>query len=58
MRPLTAPTQHNWLAGLDKLHPVPEEDAMTDNRLPDFKVPPNLNLLSRGAIDGYRLEQM
>jgi hypothetical protein len=35
---------------------VPEEDAMTDTRLPDFKVPKGCGLLSRGAIDGYRLE--
>jgi hypothetical protein len=55
-RPVTAPT-HNWLSGFDKLHPVPEEDAVPDTRLPDFKVPPGLHLLNRGANDGYRLEQ-
>jgi len=57
-RPLTAPTQQNWFTKFEKLQPVPEEDAVTDTRLPDFKVPAGLDLLSRGAIDGFRIEQM
>ena len=54
---MTAPTQNGWFIP-DKLHPVPEEEAQSDGRLPDFKTPSGLNLISRGGVDGYRLEQI
>ena len=60
-RPLTAPTQNNWFKGLQKLPAVPEEGEMpepVDTRLPEFKPPKDLNLIQRGAIDGYRQEQI
>ncbi|CDW84410.1 UNKNOWN [Stylonychia lemnae] len=60
-RPQTAPTQNNWFKGMQKLQPVAEEEehpVEPDTRLPEFKVPPGLQALSRGAIDGYRLEQV
>jgi hypothetical protein len=44
---------------MEKLQPVPEEGEeapFVDTRLPDFKVPKGLGLISRGQIDGYRLE--
>jgi hypothetical protein len=42
---------------MEKLPAVPEEDAMThDNRLPEFKTPAGLGLISRSGNDGYRLE--
>jgi hypothetical protein len=35
---------------------VPEEDAYSqaDVKLPDFKVPSGLNIISRSTTDGYR----
>eukprot|EP00347_Sterkiella_histriomuscorum_P008883 403343381 len=59
-RPLTAPTQNNWFKGMQKLQPVPEEEEtqVPDTRFPDFKVPKELQPISRGAIDGFRLEQV
>jgi hypothetical protein len=60
-RPQTAPTQPNWFRGMEKLAPVPEEEAAgepVDTRLPEFKQQPGLNMISRTAMDGYRLEQV
>ena len=60
-RPQTAPVQNNWFKGMQKLPAVPEEEenqAPPDTRLPDFKVPKELQPIGRGAIDGYRLEQI
>ncbi len=41
---------------------VPEEEgaaqSVKDDRLPDFKPPPGLEVINRGAMDGYRLEQI
>jgi len=58
-RPLTAPTQNNWFRGMEKLAPVPEEEQEPkDTRLPEFQQKPELQKISRAAIDGYRLEQI
>jgi hypothetical protein len=57
-RPMTAPSKQNWLKAFDKLQPVDEEESVIDNRLPEFKNKEQLNLLSRGQVDGYRLEQI
>jgi hypothetical protein len=46
------------MASFEKLPGVVIEEEEVDNRLPNFKVPPDLNLISRSGIDGYRLEQM
>jgi hypothetical protein len=44
---------------MEKLPAVPEEDAFTvDNRLPEFKNPGGLGLISRSGNDGHRLEQI
>ena len=37
---------------------MPEEEAQTTVQFPDFKVPSDLNLLSRGAIHDYRKDQI
>ena len=42
-RPMTAPTQQNWFAGFESLPPVPEEEAQTEHKFPDFKNPQGLN---------------
>jgi hypothetical protein len=55
-RPFTAPTTQDWMKGFEKLPPVPEEDAVSDNRLPDFKAPAGFNMLNRNSVDGHRLE--
>jgi len=44
------------------LQAVPEEDQLNNPEdmrkalIPDFKVPPGLNLMSRSSIEGYRLQ--
>lgn len=45
------------MANFEKL-PAVEEETQQDNRLPNFKVPADLGLISRSGIDGYRLEQI
>lgn len=56
---MTAPTSNNWFKGMEKLAPVPEEgEEPKDTRLPDFQQKPDLQKAARGAIDGYRLEQI
>ena len=42
---------------MQKLPVVPEEEEIKDTRLPDFKNPEGINLVSRGGVDGYRQEQ-
>ena len=42
---------------MQKLPVVPEEEEVKDTRLPDFKNPEGINLVSRGGVDGHRQEQ-
>jgi hypothetical protein len=46
------------MASFEKLPAVAEYEEEPDNRLPNFKVPADLSLISRSGIDGYRLEQI
>lgn len=48
---MTAPTmQNNWFKKYQKLQPVPEEGEeppFIDTRLPEFKEPKGVNIMSR-----------
>lgn len=41
---------------MQKLPVVPEEEEAKDTRLPDFKNPEGIGMISRGGVDGYRQE--
>eukprot|EP00347_Sterkiella_histriomuscorum_P017546 403348926 len=62
-RPNTSSQQSQFMRSLEKLTTLQqpgEEDFINapDRRLPEFQVPKGLGLLSRAAVDGYRLQQM
>lgn len=56
--------QSNWMKSVENLHPVPEEAGALDNTatehdpFPTFKVPADLQPVSKDAIEAHKLVQM